>query len=316
MRKRILSLILVLAMLATALVGCGAKEQQNEEVTEEKYNVRIMSNNLWSCDTNTAAWTAIGYDCSAPVRAEGFVKVYSETVPDVIGTQECTDLMQSELLTKLQAEGMTYEVIAGGRTPIFYNTSTLELVESAHELYPEACPGFEGSFNNSSSKSWTLAVFNVKETGDKFIFVNTHLWYMSGVVGDNNYQAGSDEARKYQMELAIAKLKEYYETYQCAAYLVGDLNATFDSMALEYAYEEGFEHAHDIAVDFVDETKGTHQCDTSGFGPIRDGRFEDSIDHILVYGAEEGSVSTFNRFSENYYVSLSDHLPVYIDVKF
>ena len=111
MKKRILSLILGLTMVSMALVGCGAKEEQNGDVAEEKYNVRIMSNNLWSCDTNTGAWAAIGYDCSAPVRAEGFVQVYSETMPDVIGTQECTDLMQSELLTKLQEEGMTDEVI-------------------------------------------------------------------------------------------------------------------------------------------------------------------------------------------------------------
>lgn len=316
MKKRILSLFLVLAMSACALVGCSDKEQGNDDVTEEKYSVRIMSNNLWSCDTNTAAWDAIGYDCSAPVRAEGFTKVYSETSPDVIGTQECTELMKDELLAYMQAEGMTYEVIEGGRTPIFYNSSTLELVESAHELYPEACPGFEGSFNNSSSKSWTLAVFNVKETGDKFIFVNTHLWYKSGLSTDDSYQAGSDEAREYQIGIAISKLKEYYETYQCAAFLVGDLNAKYDSLALEYAFAEGFEHAHDIAVDYVDETKGTHECNTSGFGPIRDGSFADSIDHILVYGASEGVIRTFNRFSESYYVSLSDHLPVYIDVAF
>ena len=315
MKKRVLALLMVAIMSAFAMVGCGDKESGNKG-NEEKYSVRIMSNNLWSCDNNTAAWDAIGYNCSAPVRAEGFVQVYSETNPDVIGMQECTELMKTELSSKLQAEGMTYEVIEGGMTPIFYNSSTLELVESTHELYPEAVPGFEGSFNNSSSKSYTLAVFNVKETGDKFIFLNTHLWYMSGIQGDNSYQEGSDEARKYQMELAIGKLKEVYEKYECPAYVVGDLNATFDSMALEYAYEEGFKHAHDIAVDEVDDTKGTHQCDTSGFGPIRDGRFEDSIDHILVYGASEGAVRTFKRFSESYYVSLSDHLPVYVDVTF
>ena len=142
------------------------------------------------------------------------------------------------------------------------------------------------------------------------------MWYKSSVVGDANYQAGSDEARKYQMEIAIAKLQEYYETYQCETYIVGDLNATYDSLALTYAYEKGFQHAHDIAVDFADETKGTHLCNVSGFGPIVEGQFKDSIDHILVYGAERGSVRTFKRFSESYYASLSDHLPVFVDVEF
>ncbi len=270
-----------------------------------------MSNNLWSCDNNTDAWGALGYDCSAPARAEGFLRVYSDTMPDVIGTQECTALMQSELLDNFQENGMTYEVIEGGRTPIFYNTSTLKLVEYAHEIYPDTYSGVEGNFNNSGTKSWTVAVFELKETGDRFILLNTHLWYKS-----EEEQPGSDEARKYQMQIAIAKVREYYERYQCATYMVGDMNATYDSLALEYAYEEGFKHAHDIAVEFVDETKGTHQCNSSGFGPIQEGRFEDSIDHILVYGVSEGCVRTFRRFSESYYASLSDHLPVFIDVKF
>ena len=32
-------------------------------------NLRIMSNNIWWCDTNNAAWEAIGADCSAATRA-------------------------------------------------------------------------------------------------------------------------------------------------------------------------------------------------------------------------------------------------------
>lgn len=316
MKKRILGFFLVLVMSLCVLGGCGDTEQGKDDNKEEKYSLRLMSNNVWSCDTNSGAWQAIGYDCSAPVRAEGFLKVYQETSPDVIGMQECTVLMKDEITSNLAEAGLTYSVIEGGHTPIFYRSDKLEVVETTFEQYPEAVPGYEGSFNNGQTKSWNVAVFKIKETGDNFIFLNTHLWWKSGSPGSNNYQEGSDEARKYQLEIAISKIKEYQETYKCAAILVGDLNAEYKSIGLEYAFEEGFKHGHDIAVDYVDETCGMHECTTAGFGPIRPGTFEEAIDHILVNGAEEGAVRRFERYSPQYYVSLSDHSPVYIDMEF
>ena len=46
--------------------------------------LRLMSNNIWWCDSNQPAWEAIGEDCSAAARAKGFARVYSELCPDVI----------------------------------------------------------------------------------------------------------------------------------------------------------------------------------------------------------------------------------------
>ena len=315
MKKKIISLFLILAMAIATLVGCGETEPK-EEAKEEKYTIRLMSNNVWSCDTNSGAWQAIGQDCSAPVRAEGFLKVYQETEPDVIGMQECTPLMLDEIKGNLEGAGLEYAVVEGGYTPVFYRPDKLEVVESTFEQYPEAVPGYEGIFNNSQTKSFNVVVFKVKETGENLIFLNTHLWWKSSSPGSNNFQEGSDEARKYQLEIANAKIKAYQETYKCAAVLVGDLNAEYSSIGLEYLFAEGFKHAHDIAVDYVDETSGMHECSTSGFGPIRPGTFAESIDHILVKDASEGAISRFERYAPQYYVSLSDHAPVFVDMAF
>ena len=40
----------------------------------------------------------------------------------------------------------------------------------------------------------------------------------------------------------------------------------------------------------------------------------DAIDHILVKGMPEGAVKRFDRYTPEYYLLLSDHAPVYIDV--
>lgn len=64
---------------------------------------------------------------------------------------------------------------------------------------------------------------------------------------------------------------------------------------------------HDAAVEFADETQGYHNCGGNGF--------KSAIDHILVRGAEDGFVRRFERFSPEYYLPLSDHSPVFVDVE-
>ena len=96
---------------------------------------------------------------------------------------------------------------------------------------------------------------------------------------------------------------------------MGDLNAGYNSLALERAFESGFKHAHDIATDYADDSAGLHYCFPAGFYDYYyDYPFERAIDHILVRG-DGVSVKRFERFSPEYYLPLSDHSPAYIDVE-
>lgn len=277
--------------------------------------LRLMSHNQWKCDVNQPAWEAQGIDCSATTRVRGFVRVFADTQPDMIGCQETSAVMADKMIRYCAEEGLTYALLWGRDTPIVYRQGKFELVDSAFSLYPDAVPGFDGVFNNGQTKSWNIGVFRTKEDGKLFIFCSTHLWWKSSNPESKSYQVGSDEARAYQMGLVIEQITKFQEKYNCPAILVGDMNANYASLAIQKAFAEGFVHAHDIATDYADETNGHHSCGNHGFGPYRNAPFAAGIDHILLRGAPEGCVKRFDRFQPEYYLPLSDHSPAYIDIE-
>jgi len=277
--------------------------------------LRLMSHNQWKCDDNLPAWEEKGIDCSAEVRTRGFVQVYADTCPDIVGCQETSFKMADFLIRGLADAGMKYALLWGRDTHILYRQDKFELVDSAFAHYPDECPGFDGVFNNNQTKSWNLGVFRIKETGKMFIFVSTHLWWKNNNPASASYQAGSNEARAYQMGLVIEQISAFQEKYHCPAILVGDMNARYPSLAIQRAFAEGFVHGHDVAVEFADETRGYHSCGKNGYGPYQTDPFPTAIDHILLRGIPEGCVRRFERFSPEYYLPLSDHSPVWIDLQ-
>ncbi|MBP5270501.1 MAG: hypothetical protein ILO42_06060, partial [Clostridia bacterium] len=98
-------------------------------------DLRIMTNNVWNCDKNRDAWIAMGEDCSAPVRAVGFARVYSAYMPDVINTQEMTALMLSSILRNIEKFVVKYKSLAintpvADFTALIYNPETVTLEKS------------------------------------------------------------------------------------------------------------------------------------------------------------------------------------------
>lgn len=277
--------------------------------------MRLMSHNQWKCDDNFPDWEKMGMDCSAETRIRGFVQVYREIQPDIVGCQEVSAVMADKLIRYLAEDGQRYALLWGRDTPILYRQDKFELLDSDFFLYPTEVPGYAGSFNNGGSKSWCLAVFRERESGKNFIFMTTHLWWKSSNPEKPHYQPGSAEARAYQIGLAADRISEYAKRYQCPQILVGDLNGGYESAAVQTALSRGFVHAHDVAVEYADETKGHHKCDPSGVGPYTDEPFVTGIDHILVKDVSPEFVRRFERYSPEYYLPLSDHSPVFVDVE-
>jgi hypothetical protein len=273
-----------------------------------------MSHNVWKCDRNLPAWEAMGEDCSAAARAKGMVRVYTETLPDIIGCQEMSFVMADEIIRGLAEQGRRYALLWGRDTPILYRQDRLELLDSDFLMYPTEFPGWEGEFNNSGTKSWCIAVFRDKTDGKKLIFMSTHLWWKSSDPTSGSYQAGSDEARVYQLNMTMDRLEAYHEKYGCPVVLVGDLNSKYNSPVIQNALARDFEHAHNIATEFVDEDWGYHYCFGDGYKPYEPAPFEKAIDHILVKYAPAGFVRRFERYTPEYYLPLSDHSPVFADV--
>lgn len=276
--------------------------------------LRIMSHNVWKNDDNLPAWEAKGEDCSAAVRARGMVRIYTETRPDIIGFQEMSFAMADEIILGLAAQGLRYALLWGRDTPILYRQDRLELLDSDFRLYPTEFPGWEGEFNNSGTKSWCMAVFRDKTDGRKLIFMSTHLWWKSSDQASVNYLAGSDEARVYQLNMAMDRLEQFRAKHDCPVVVVGDLNADYTKPAIQHALDRGYAHAHNMATEYADEDWGYHYCFGDGYKPYVKAPFEQAIDHILVKFAPEGFVRRFERYTPDYYLPLSDHSPVFADV--
>ena len=67
--------------------------------------LRLMSNNIWCAESNVPGWAEKGEDCSAEHRSKGFLKVYKDTLPDVIGLQECTARLADFLMQRFKDDG-------------------------------------------------------------------------------------------------------------------------------------------------------------------------------------------------------------------
>lgn len=279
-------------------------------------SIKIMSNNIWYLGDNDPRWQERGEDCSAEHRAKGFIRVYSELLPDIIGFQECTARLADCIMKGLYEKELPFSLLWGRDTPIVYRHDKFELIDSDFSLYPLNIPDFEGEFNNLETKSYCIAVFRKKDNGKLFVFATTHLWWKSSDPSEKQYQPFSDEAREYQLNLLIEKIEVFKKKYGCPAVIVGDFNAEYSSMAVQSALKKGYEHAYDIADGYRDETCGHHYCYEDGYGMFADKKtFFESIDHIILSGAPKGFVKRFERYYPDYYMPLSDHFPVWIEAE-
>ena len=283
--------------------------------------VRLMTHNVWECDDNSPKWKEAGNDCSAETRTQGFLRLYDETCPDVVGFQEMTSRMISYMSQELINRNKKYTFIWGGYAPIMYNSEKFELIDSEWELYPEQIEGLGGPFNNDKRKSWIVAVFRIKENGKIFAYATTHLWWKRNPakeeeIGQWNVQPNSNEARAWQMELLMSKLEKYSKKYDCPMILTGDMNTPFNSKPIKTAIANGFLPARDLATDFADNTMGYHYCYPDRYETFYyDAPFEAAIDHVMVKNVKEKSIKNFVRYSPDYYFPLSDHSPAYIDIE-
>ena len=93
------------------------------------------------------------------------------------------------------------------------------------------------------------------------------------------------------------------------------MKSPYYSSVVKYAFDRGYKHAHDIAVEYAAADNGYHPCDWAHYEAYEPKDFKEGIDHIIVKGEPEGFVRTFERYYSDEYLPLSDHFPVWIDVE-
>lgn len=275
---------------------------------EEGADVRIMSNNVWQCDTNQPAWKKIGEDCSAEVRSKGLAAVYMAYQPDVICFQEMSVAMIRLIRKELTDCGYKYKLLSfssGGDadyTCILYREDTLELVERGYHEFTYGC--------NGGTKSYTWGYFKHKATEKTFVALSTHLWWKS-----ESAQAGSEKMRERQAAEIVAAMDKLIAKHNAPVYIMGDFNTRTTSTVYKVFTDGGFKDTFDLASVFAHDHKGRHSCNSDGFSrePSGETYKSQAIDHIMLKNGGNTDILVFNHARPYFYIKLSDHYPVFVD---
>ncbi|MBQ9080428.1 MAG: endonuclease/exonuclease/phosphatase family protein [Clostridia bacterium] len=273
-------------------------------------DVRIMSNNVWDCDSNKSAWEALGENCSAKTRSVGLAATYMAYAPDVICLQEMSILMIGFIQKELKNNGHPYKLLTytsgsdADNTCILYREDTLKLLDKGHHEFTYG--------NNGGSKSYTWGYFEQIETGKKFTALSTHMWYKS-----ESAQAGSDSLRERQAAEIVAAMDEVIAKYDCPVFVMGDFNTRTTTAAFKVFINGGFKNTYSLASVFADNHRGRHTCNADGFALEESaGTYSaDAIDHILLKNGGDTNIYTFDHARPYFYIKLSDHYPVFVDAK-
>ena len=281
-------------------------------------SIRIMSNNVWFNKLGNT-WKSMGTDASNQSRYRQMAKLYAAYTPDVISFQElypsanCSDFM----LKEINKTGRNYQYVDGPRkfyvvrnhTPMMYNTDTLELLDSGSHVFDYAS---NKTGSNIGTKSYTWGYFEEKATGYKFIVFSTHLWWMK-----ESAKQGSTQWRIDQMTEICKKANELIKQYSCSCFVLGDFNCKVSAQEFSTMAKYKFKDCHDIATEYASNSSGRYICNNTSFSykPNAGTYQKNGIDHIMVKNLKKARVLSYNYALHNFYGKLSDHAPVYIDIR-
>lgn len=247
-------------------------------------------------------------------------EMISQYMPDVLGLQECdfNNRLGNENNIIMLLESLGYQESMSPEMPevyrkynvcpILYNTATTEVLESKYHIY------LNQQLQKGETRVLSWAVLRNKANGKNYIVLNTHLEGGNAVVGLGQVQ---------EIESLIQRLSLEYS--ELPVFLIGDFNFNRSSATFSYLVNTaGYQHARDLATDFVSSTKSTHDYPNfdraSGMmlpgGSIGyDNQGQLSIDQIFL-ATGEADVRVYGCIADECTRSGSDHFPIFIDFAF
>lgn len=263
--------------------------------------IRVIFNNVWS-----------GNESSAPaiLRAKQLADVYKDYDPDVIGLQEYSGAVKTELANRIKDMGYVEipytESNKSGiepNTPVFYNPNTLKLVASGFWRF--------GDQSGDVSKSIGWAVFEEKASGKKFIIGSTHFYWTSDTLGHTSRIINANELCELMSSLSTK--------YDAPVIIGGDYNCNVSSEPLTILKNNSFIEALEVAKKA--EKGGTHHgypnFDTqNGYATTyypASGTYLTAIDHIYLFNEQKLDVHLYDVIEDYFALSSSDHCPLLTD---
>ena len=244
-------------------------------------------------------------------RDLGVAKTVLYYAPDVMGIQEASSTWYRSLksllkdtpykLTCTEQERVDSKYGNNNFTAIMYNSDTVTLIESGVEPYVNK--------GNQYMKTMSLAYFEHKESGKRFVLLNTHF---EAPGNDDAEKAENLVYRKKQAEEYVALVEELEAKYNVPVVGTGDFNSTegSDRADKHKPYATLVEKLHEAK---YTAEKIQRQCSTwHTFGSQVSVSKAGSFDHI--FGTDRVTFKYFNTLVDSFLMSTSDHCPIYADL--
>ena len=248
--------------------------------------IRLMTYNLLSDSLGFSGTDAGG-------RAGGVCVILDESEPDVICFQEMSRKWFATVKSNTQYKFINFfrTAVLGTMTTIAYNSKTLELLFSGEQTFSVG--------GDSRLRRMVWGVFSDKKNGKIFAVVNVHF-----DLSKRSESGISDDSIQLSQALeTVGLVKEVIEKLKCPIFILGDFNAKEGTTARNSPVYELLEAAFYNA---------EHQakCVSEGSAP-RSATYKN--DHIFYYG--NVSVERYCLLSNEAFSTLSDHYPIFVDVR-
>ncbi|MBQ7709187.1 MAG: endonuclease/exonuclease/phosphatase family protein [Bacteroidales bacterium] len=263
----------------------------------QEADFRIMSFNIERGDLGVPkGW---GWDVRKPAALE----MLQTRHPDLLGVQECNSEQRDDILARMGDYDYIGVSVAGetgehatSANFIFYNREVFELLEHGEFWYafqPDSVGMYTWIAQKPRNATW--GKFRHKESGRELLYINNHL--QNGVDAVIN--------RAMSVTLLLEKMRQLNPEGIPMLYS-GDLN----SKCIEGYYAPLNQEMREAALTCPVTDMGT----TLGGYKRKDG--DNRIDHIFFSGALEGLKYGVDRDNYAGLEYVSDHFPVYADMRF
>ena len=186
------------------------------EYPHEQTSARIVSLNLRYAHTPSQN--------NQSIREPRIVSFVQEAQPDSMGVQECEKFWKTRLDSSLndmgyvaaQEEAYSTSGNYAFKNYIYYNSNTVKLIQGGRIWLSETPTAPSKGFGSKYYISAAWAVLENKETGAKYIHVNTHL------------NVDSAEIRAKEIEVLLSKINTFEEEGY-PVFITGDFNSDMKS---------------------------------------------------------------------------------------
>ena len=264
-------------------------KKDNLILKKSENEVRIMTLNLLA---HYKSWGG------KPVeeRSDIFFSIRDGYSPDVLGLQE----MCSDWYNEINKQKSNYKFISPLKTAfpqkmtaILYNSDTIELIDSGSITFSDCW--------NFKSRRAVWGVFRHKTINKIFTVVNTHLSFLEELEEENFFTQTCQVNELY----SVTQFLELQYPYPI--FVIGDFNTKRRVYYQKSVINSGsYGILNSLYTDSEDIAKNKFCGENFNFNNTL-------IDHIFIKG--DVTVKNLSLLSQNCFSSLSDHYPLFADIK-